>query len=133
MANNAEGFKAPQCEKQAGPWETAAQKIACSKNPSGSACTAAAFPQPSSASAHNNPQCTFAYWPQEPCGHELDKFCERVAPFEAACRFGLADGEQPSMSRANDAYEHSRSNKQSVGGATQDLLVTCECCTLVSR
>jgi hypothetical protein len=69
-----------------------------------------AFPQPSSASARNSLQCTLPScpWPHEPRGHELDKFCEPVAPFEAAGRFGLADGEQPSMSRANDAYGHSR-------------------------
>jgi hypothetical protein len=135
MANNAEGFKAPQCEKQAGVREHGCPKNSLQQESIRVGLHHSGFPQPSSASAHNKPQCTFPYcrWPYEPCGHELDKVCERVEPFEAAARFGVADGERPSMYRANDAYGHTRSHKQSAGGVTQDLLVTYERCTLVSR
>jgi hypothetical protein len=133
MANNAEGFKAPQCEKQAGLWEHGCPKNSLQQESIWVELHHTRFSATLIRVCAQQPPmhfCILATRTPRPRTRQILRAC---GAFRGAGRFGLADGEQPSMSCANDAYEHSRSNTQSVGGATQDLLVTCERCTIVSR
>jgi hypothetical protein len=133
MANNAEGFKAPQCEKQAGLWETAAQKIACSKSPSGSDRTVAPFRNP-----HRRLRTTTSNAPFHIVHSHTIAAATNSTNFASLWRLSR---QQPgsALPMVNNRLcpaqmtHTSRSHKQSVVGVTQDLLVTCERYTLVSR
>jgi hypothetical protein len=124
MANNAQSFKAPQCEKRPQQTGTAAQKVSCRL------FTRIQFvPATSSASAQNSfnaPLCR-GYCFGKARRHELDKFREPVALVEAEFRSTLSRESLfwSATACANEAFGPS--------GVTQELLARSERCTLVSH
>jgi hypothetical protein len=81
MANSAQSFKAPQCEKRPQQTGAAAQKVSCSlftRIQSVSAATSSVSVQNSSTDSS-----VVAIGLGEAHRHELDKFRERVAVVEA--------------------------------------------------
>jgi hypothetical protein len=93
MANSAQSFKAPQCEKRPQQTGAAAQKVSCrlfTRIQSVSAATSSASVQNSS--THSS---VVAIGLGEAHRHELDKFRERVAVVEAEFRSTLSR-EKPS-------------------------------------
>jgi hypothetical protein len=135
MANNAEGFKAPQCEKQAGLWETAAQKIACSKSPSGSDCTAALF---------RNPHRRLRTAISNALFHLGDGAANAAATnstnFASVWRLSRQQQAVSALPTVNNLLCPAQMTHTGTAVAqaerrrvTQDFLVTCERCTLVAR
>jgi hypothetical protein len=134
MANSAQSFKAPQCEKRPQQTGAAAQKVSCRLFTRIQSVSAAA----SSASAQNSSThvSAAAIGLAEARRHELDKFRERVAFVEAEFRSTLSR-EKPFPACLLWRWQMTHSaqplREWRFGGVTQDLLKRDESCTLVSH
>jgi hypothetical protein len=134
MANNAQSFKAPQCEKRPQQTGAAAQKVSCRvftrihlSRPPPQRRRKTVLVQSSLAAIALG----------EARRHELDKFREPVTRVETEFRSTSSREKNlfwpVAMARANDAFGHSRLCASAVGGVTKDLLAKSERCTLVLR